>query len=76
MKLSEGDESVIKTIAVFVNYQDLLDKKVITKEMFDEAYAQFDEAQKLTISGFLSERMAFNEKLIKQLGNALGKREG
>ena len=76
MKLSEGDESVIKTIAVFVNYQDLLDKKVITKDMFDEAYAQFDETQKLIISGFLSERMAFNEKLIKQLGNAIGKREG
>ena len=76
MKLSGGDESVIKTIAVFVNYQDLLDKKVITKDMFDEAYARFDEAQKLTISGFLSERTAFNEKLIKQLGNAIGKREG
>jgi hypothetical protein len=76
VKLSEGDEFGIKTIAVFVNYQDLLDNKVITKAMFDHAYDEFDEAQKSIISGFLTERMAFNEKFIKQLGNEIGKKEG
>jgi hypothetical protein len=76
VKLSERDESVIKTIAVFVNYQELLDKEVITKAMFDEAYDQFDEGQKGIITGFLTERMAFNEKLIKQLGVVLGKKGG
>ena len=74
MKLTERDEVVIKTIAVFVNYQELRDKNVITKEMFDEAYDQFDEGQRSIISGFLAERMAFNEQLIKQIGDLIGKK--